>query len=73
MSQTAVKYLKIEVCICNDASTDNTENLLKIWKNKFEDHGIFFKVYTNEGNCPKGGKKSKIHQLLINYIKNLLF
>lgn len=56
LNQTALNNLKIEVCICNDASIDNTQSLLKKWKNKFEESGTIFKVYINEGDSPKGGK-----------------
>ncbi|KAH1002816.1 hypothetical protein HUJ04_008868, partial [Dendroctonus ponderosae] len=55
LKQTAIGVLKLELCICDDCSTDNTPQLLSDWKSTFEDAGVALKVHRN-ADCTKGGK-----------------
>ncbi|XP_065161041.1 queuosine-tRNA galactosyltransferase-like isoform X2 [Atheta coriaria] len=52
--QTAKDKLNLEVCICNDASTDNTAELLSEWEQKFNDNHIKVRMFTNTSGQPKG-------------------
>ncbi|XP_066155061.1 queuosine-tRNA galactosyltransferase-like [Euwallacea fornicatus] len=47
LKQTALETLRLEICVCNDCSTDNTPQLLESWKVSFEKLGIPFKIHTN--------------------------
>uniref|UniRef100_A0AAR5PLK6 Glycosyltransferase 2-like domain-containing protein n=1 Tax=Dendroctonus ponderosae TaxID=77166 RepID=A0AAR5PLK6_DENPD len=53
LKQTAIGVLKLELCICDDCSTDNTPQLLSDWKSTFEDAGVALKVHRN-ADCTKG-------------------
>lgn len=57
LQQTAKDKLNLEVCICNDASTDNTAELLSEWEQKFNDNHIKVRMFTNTSGQPKGGNK----------------
>lgn len=66
-----------EVCVCNDASSDDTKYLLNIWKVKFNDSNILLKVYDNDTGVAGGGtcmKFSKVNfsniYVLVGYAKN---
>lgn len=54
LKQTATNAVDLEVCVCNDASTDDTLKQLQSWKIIFQDHSIGFKLYNNDKN-PGGG------------------
>ncbi|XP_049818551.1 UDP-GlcNAc:betaGal beta-1,3-N-acetylglucosaminyltransferase-like protein 1 [Aethina tumida] len=49
--QTALKTLKIEICVCNDASTDDTLHLLSLWKVKFNEIGVYLNIFNNPQEC----------------------
>ncbi|KAL1516652.1 hypothetical protein ABEB36_000535 [Hypothenemus hampei] len=48
LKQSAVGVLDLEICVCDDHSTDNTLELLYNWKSTFERVNIPFKIYRNE-------------------------
>lgn len=67
MKQTALNVIKFEICVCNDASNDNTNDLLINWKRKlFEECGIILSIYQNDTLTPNGGNclPNKIYSLL---------
>lgn len=58
LKQTALNNpnLRLEVCICNDSSADNTLKLLKNWESDFQEQGVVFKIFNNTNGTPGGGK-----------------
>ncbi|KAK5639979.1 hypothetical protein RI129_010790 [Pyrocoelia pectoralis] len=54
MNQTAIGKLKMEVCICEDASSDNTSELLDQWLPSFKLKEITLHVYKNTTGSPCG-------------------
>lgn len=56
LNQTAKGRIYFEACVCNDASTDNTKQLLDKWKEIFKKNEIDLQVFENETGTPKGGK-----------------
>ncbi|CAH0547615.1 unnamed protein product [Brassicogethes aeneus] len=59
LEQTAIKSHKIELCVCNDASNDDTDKLLKAWSGIFKNNNVKVKIYHNESEEPKGVGFSK--------------
>ncbi|XP_050301319.1 UDP-GlcNAc:betaGal beta-1,3-N-acetylglucosaminyltransferase-like protein 1 [Anthonomus grandis grandis] len=60
LKQTAIGVLKLEICVCDDCSSDNTPQLLEGWKTTFENFEVPFKMYRNEdGNKGVGSSKNK--------------
>jgi glycosyltransferase involved in cell wall biosynthesis len=55
LEQQLAPDTQIEICVCNDASNDNTVDLLKKW-NILLQNKIPLKIYNNESGKPKGGK-----------------
>lgn len=53
--QTAYDVINCEICICNDASLDNTLTLLKEWKVIFENKNVTWQLFNNESEVPGGG------------------
>ncbi|XP_030751484.1 UDP-GlcNAc:betaGal beta-1,3-N-acetylglucosaminyltransferase-like protein 1 [Sitophilus oryzae] len=47
LKQTAIGVIDLEICVCDDCSTDDTPKLLNDWKNTFENFGVSFKVFRN--------------------------
>nr|XP_023015161.1 UDP-GlcNAc:betaGal beta-1,3-N-acetylglucosaminyltransferase-like protein 1 isoform X1 [Leptinotarsa decemlineata] len=47
LSQSAIGILDLEICVCNDSSTDNTYALLKHWQETFEQVGIPLRIFNN--------------------------
>ncbi|KAF5280712.1 hypothetical protein FQR65_LT15002 [Abscondita terminalis] len=73
LTQTALKILKVEVCVCDDASTDNTRNLLKQWYSTFERNNVPLSLYVNDGGHPLGVGFSKNRAVSISTGKYLCF
>lgn len=48
LKQTAIGILNLEICICDDCSTDETPRLLNDWASTFKNFGVPFKVFRNE-------------------------
>ncbi|CAG9770939.1 unnamed protein product [Ceutorhynchus assimilis] len=48
LKQTAIGVLNLEICVCDDCSTDGTPELLNEWKSTFENFGVPFKIFRNE-------------------------
>lgn len=61
LKQTALNNpnLRLEVCICNDSSADNTLKLLKNWESDFQEQGVVFKIFNNTNGTPGGVGYSK--------------
>ncbi|KDR09975.1 UDP-GlcNAc:betaGal beta-1,3-N-acetylglucosaminyltransferase-like protein 1 [Zootermopsis nevadensis] len=53
-TQTAVRHIKLEVSVYDDASTDRTWQMLQDWGYKFNSAGIKFTVSRNESLRPRG-------------------
>lgn len=66
LKQTAIDKIKIEVCVCNDGSTDDTKQRLDKWINKLRETNIDMIVFENNSGAPKGGNL----KLLILHIYN---
>ncbi|XP_055389404.1 UDP-GlcNAc:betaGal beta-1,3-N-acetylglucosaminyltransferase-like protein 1 [Condylostylus longicornis] len=49
-----IPLIKIELCIFDDASTDNTLKLLNQWEEIFKNHNIDVKIFRNTTGKPKG-------------------
>ena len=59
--------MRLEIAVCDDASTDNTLELLKKWEGKLNELSISLNIFKNETSYPKGGDS------LISYsIKNII-
>ncbi|KAJ3635200.1 hypothetical protein MTP99_008125 [Tenebrio molitor] len=58
LEQQLAPDTQIEICVCNDASNDNTVDLLKNW-NILLQNKIPLKIYNNESGKPKGVGYSK--------------
>lgn len=56
LAQTALRKVPFEICVCDDASTDRTKELLNRWKPRFIDKNVELNVFCNDLNAPKGGK-----------------
>ncbi|RZC42380.1 UDP-GlcNAc:betaGal beta-1,3-N-acetylglucosaminyltransferase-like protein [Asbolus verrucosus] len=59
LQQKLTSNFRIEICVCDDASTDNTAQMLVRWKKIFEERGVPLKTYNNESGVPKGVGYSK--------------
>ncbi|KAJ8927882.1 hypothetical protein NQ314_019626 [Rhamnusium bicolor] len=59
LNQTAINILDLEVCICNDASTDETIILLEEWQETFNNMDIPLKIFKNRSDTPGGVGYSK--------------
>ncbi|KAG5887930.1 hypothetical protein JTB14_003026 [Gonioctena quinquepunctata] len=44
LSQSAIGILNLEICVCDDSSTDDTRNVLESWKETFDKVGIPLKI-----------------------------
>lgn len=73
LSQTALNTLPFEICICDDASTDNTKELLNEWSNIFLNKGIKLTVFKNRSGTPKGVGYAKNKAVAISRGKYLCF
>ncbi|XP_046586857.1 UDP-GlcNAc:betaGal beta-1,3-N-acetylglucosaminyltransferase-like protein 1 isoform X1 [Neodiprion lecontei] len=54
LNQTALSFVKVEVSVCDDASTDRTPELLCTWKLRLEALSIPVKIFRNQ-NQESGG------------------
>ncbi|CAG9831610.1 unnamed protein product [Diabrotica balteata] len=45
---------QLEVCVCNDSSTDETSTLLEKWKDHFQEAGVSLKLFNNISENPGG-------------------
>ncbi|KAK4872452.1 hypothetical protein RN001_014481 [Aquatica leii] len=60
LAQTALNVINMEVCVCNDASTDNSDAVLKQWSKILKQENIPLLIYTNSGQpCGVGYSKNK--------------
>lgn len=55
LQQSAIGLLSLEICVCNDASTDRTLKLLDEWKHVFNQKEIPLQIYNNASGVPQGG------------------
>lgn len=70
VKQTALGILDVEVCVCNDRSTDQTPQLLQQWENTFESFGVALKVYHNHNQMQGGGE---LVQILMFWLQIIVF
>ncbi|KAF2897810.1 hypothetical protein ILUMI_08366 [Ignelater luminosus] len=54
LHQSAIGLLDLEICVCNDASTDKTLELLDEWKHVFNQKGVPLHVFNNISGVPQG-------------------
>uniref|UniRef100_A0A1Y1LIT6 Glycosyltransferase 2-like domain-containing protein n=1 Tax=Photinus pyralis TaxID=7054 RepID=A0A1Y1LIT6_PHOPY len=54
LHQTAIGEINIEVCVCDDASSDSTATLLDEWRLHFEKKNVPFLIHKNATRCPSG-------------------
>ncbi|XP_060534634.1 UDP-GlcNAc:betaGal beta-1,3-N-acetylglucosaminyltransferase-like protein 1 [Cylas formicarius] len=54
LKQSAISILNIEICVCDDGSTDDTSRLLLEWRNIFSSHDVRLNVIRNQSGEPKG-------------------
>ncbi|KAF5278070.1 hypothetical protein FQA39_LY18396 [Lamprigera yunnana] len=73
INQTAITQLKIEVCVCNDASIDNTKTLLAEWSQRLCDKNVHLLVYENKTKKPRGVGYSKNKAVMISRGEYLCF
>lgn len=52
--QTCIEQLIIEICICNDSSTDDTLESLYKWKKIFSKKNVHLKIFQNSSSDPGG-------------------
>lgn len=55
LQQSAYRTINCEVCVCNDASTDQTLSLLKEWETILLNKNIPLKIFDNQDGTPGGG------------------
>lgn len=66
-TQTAVRHIKLEVSVYDDASTDQTWQMLQDWGYKFNSAGIKFTVSRNESLRPRGGNVQFVVDFIIHF------
>ncbi|KAJ3662338.1 hypothetical protein Zmor_006692 [Zophobas morio] len=54
LQQQITPDVNLEVCVCNDASQDDTKQLLNYWHTVFQQSSIKLKVIDNESGTPYG-------------------
>ncbi|XP_076272113.1 queuosine-tRNA galactosyltransferase-like [Rhynchophorus ferrugineus] len=59
LKQTAIGAINLEICVCDDCSSDDTPKLLKDWKCTFENYGVAFKIVRNDETGGVGHAKNK--------------
>lgn len=55
MQQELTEDINLEICVCNDASEDDTILLISKWLDIFKKKNIILKIYNNESGEPGGG------------------
>ncbi|XP_024942205.1 UDP-GlcNAc:betaGal beta-1,3-N-acetylglucosaminyltransferase-like protein 1 [Cephus cinctus] len=68
LQQTCFSRINLEISVCDDASDDETPDILETWRNKFKEREVILKIYRNESGKPQG--ETKFLLFLVGYAKN---
>lgn len=73
LSQTAFGVLQCEICVCDDASTDGTSQLLQQWHSVFKRKDVIMRIYENTSKVSGGVGYSKNRAISISKGQYLCF